>query len=242
MKGMNRMFSIHTTQRAGLAVAIAALAWLACGTQPAAAAVPPAVAAGVPQRRDFVDLGRAPRSTPIQMSLVLRYRNDDELTRLIAAQSDLRSPMHGRYLTNQQFNDFFAPGPQDYARAVAALAKAGFRVDQTFSNRTVVSASAPAVLVERYFSTQIHLVNQRGYGLRYANGTTAIMPAELRSIAVSVTGLDNLVNVRYPHPMRTRATWEFHRPGYVSPNAPRPVSTATPMPNPHPEPTLAAKV
>jgi pseudomonalisin len=242
MKGMNRMFSIHTTQRAGLAIAMAALAWLACGTKPAAAAPPPAVAAGVPQRRDFVDLGRAPGNTQVQMSVILRYRNDDELTKLVADQSDPRSPMHGRYLTNQQFNEFFAPAQQDYVRAIAALAKAGFRVDQTFSNRMVVSASAPAGLVERYFGTQIHLVNQRGYGLRYANRTTAIMPAELRSIALSVTGLDNLVNVRYPHPVRSRVTWQLNGPDGYMRNAPRPVSTATPMPNPQPEPTLAAKV
>jgi pseudomonalisin len=243
MKGMIRMFSIHSNLRAGLAIAVAAFASFACANAQAAAATPPAVAAGVPVRRDFIDLGRAPANTRIEVSLVMRYRNEAELDGLAAAQSDPRSPMFGRYLTNGEFNGFFAPSPQDYARAVEALVRAGFHVDGTYANRTLVSASAPASVVERYFSTQIHLVAQRGYGVRYANARPAIMPSELRAVAASVAGLDSLVNVRYPRPMHAPAAWPVRQTGHVDHySQPRPVSTATPVPNPNPEPTLAPKV
>src|SRR5579859_1677471 len=143
MKGMIRMYSIHSTLRAGLAIAVAAVASFACASVQAAAATPPAVAAGVPVRRDFIDLGRAPGTTTIEISLVMRYRNEAEIDKLAAAQSDPRSPLFGRYLTNDEFNAYFAPAPQDYARAVEALARAGFHVDRTYANRTLVSASAP---------------------------------------------------------------------------------------------------
>lgn len=238
------MFSFHHTRRAGLAIALAAFASLACATASAAAAVPPAVAAGIPVRRDFVDLGRAPSNTLVQISVVLRYRNPDELTRLVAAQSDARSPVFHHYLTNEQFNNYFAPTAQDYTRVASALARAGFRIDQAFANRTLVSASAPAIAAERYFHTQIHLVNQRGQGVRYANAMPALMPAEMRGVALSVTGLDNLVNVRYPHPVHPVGWMSMLRDGGPTLNLPhpKPVSTATPPPNPSPEPTIPAKV
>lgn len=240
------MRHFHSSWLHGLAVAIGAAALVAGGNAVAAAAPPSAVAAGVPVRRDFVDLGRAPGALPMRISVVLRYRRDDELTQLVAAQSDRRSPLYRRYLTSEQFNGFFAPSTQDYARAAEALQRAGFRIDRLYANHTIVSAAAPARTVERYFATEIHLVAQRGYGLRYANSRQAIMPVALRGIVASVTGLDNLINVRYPHPTYAHRSLlplgSSMRETRETMRKPSPVSTATPVPNPSPEPTLSPKV
>jgi subtilase family serine protease len=237
------MRHFHQSWPHGLAIALAAAALVAGGTAAAAAALPPAAAAGVPVRRDFVDLGRAPGGMPMGISVVLRYRRDDELTQLVAAQSDRRSPLYRHYLTNEQFNGFFAPSTADYARTAEALRRAGFRIDRFYTNRMIVSAVAPAAIIERYFGTEIHLVNQRGYGLRYANSKPAVMPLGMRGIAASVTGLDNLINVRYPHPTYASKGASSLKPSMMQMiQKPGPVSTATPRPNPSPEPTLSPKV
>lgn len=239
------MRPFFTTRRNSLAVVLAAIGLLASGNVAAATASPPAVAAGVPVRRDFVDLGRAPATQPIRISVMLRYRNDDELSRLVANQSDARSPLFRRYLSSEQFNAYFAPASTDYARAIGSLKRAGFIVERGYANRTVVDAIAPAAVAERYFRTQIHFVSQRGHGIRYANSMPAIMPPELRGVVASVTGLDDLVNMYYPSPKylaHMHMVQIGNGGGSGVPDAPAPVSTATPIPNPHPEPTLSAAV
>jgi subtilase family serine protease len=90
------------------------------------------------------------------------------------------------------------------------LQRAGFTLTQTFPNRTVIDVSAPAAIVERYFNTEIHRVNQDGAGGRYANSRPAYLPAELRDAVFSVGGFDNLrivkpTNVRASGPRRDMA-------------------------------------
>jgi subtilase family serine protease len=234
------MRHLHLTWRHRLAIGLVGLAVLAGGNA-AAAASPPALAAGVPVRRDFVDIGRAPASQRIEFAVVLLYRHDAELTQLVAAQSDSQSAVFELYLSNEQFNAYFAPAAADYARVAASLRRAGFAIERASANRTIIDAVGSVAMVEHYFGTQIHVVLQRGYGLRYANSKPALMPNDLRGVVLHVTGFDDLINVRYPHtPYWTRPI--LHGPPTGIKIHPNPVSTATPMPNPSPEPTIPAKV
>jgi kumamolisin len=150
------------------------------------------IVAEVPQAPAVVDLGHAPPSTRIDIALTLNYRNEATLERLVAEQADPTSPLHGQYLTNQQFNAYFAPTPADYARVAAVLQKNGFRVTQTFDNQTVIDAQGTAAAANRLFSTDIHLVNQAGQGVRYANATPGHEPAALRGLIGAITGLHTL--------------------------------------------------
>jgi len=110
-------------------------------------------------------------------------------------QADPASPLYRHFLTNAQFNATFAPRPADYARVAAALQKNGFRVTQTFTNGTVIDARGTVGAADRLFSTDIHTVNQAGYGLRYANATPAHEPAALRGLITAVSGLQTLTLV-----------------------------------------------
>ena len=150
------------------------------------------IAVAAPYRANVRDLGRASSALPVSVALTLTYRHPAELEELVRLQSDVRSPLYHRFLTSDQFNDYFAPSPLAYARAEAALLRAGFRITQTFANRTVIDAAAPAVVAERYFSTEIHRVEQRGSGVRYANARPVTLPAELRGLVAAVGGLNNL--------------------------------------------------
>src|SRR5579864_41048 len=78
--------------------------------------VNPAIAADVPLRSDIADLGRAPATTPVSIAVTLRYRHESELEWLTLAQSLKGSAYYGRYLNNAQWNAYFAPSSDAYAR------------------------------------------------------------------------------------------------------------------------------
>jgi len=143
-------------------------------------------------RVPLTDLGRAPSTSPIRVALTLQYRNKQQLDALVEMQSDPASPLFQHWLTPAQFSANFAPTPADYARTIGELQRGGFRVVQTYANRTVVDAVAPVGSVERFFGTQIHRVMQPGQGVRYANALPARAPLALSNLVLNVDGLSSL--------------------------------------------------
>jgi subtilase family serine protease len=136
------------------------------------------------------DLGPAPSRIPVRVAVVLNYRNDAELERLVNAQGDPTSPLFHHFLTPQQFANYFAPAPSEYADAIAQLRSAGFTITNTFPNRTVVDAEAPAPVAARFFSTDIHLVRREDGSVRYINLRPETIPATLQREVLAVVGLD----------------------------------------------------
>ena len=181
---------------ARLAVTIVTGALLLPAAPANAAALRSGFAADVPRRVDVRDLGRAAAAAPVTVAVTLAYRHERELEALTRQQADPGSPLYRHYLSNEQFNAYFAPSAADYERTALALGRAGFRVSRTFANRTVLDAVAPAAAAERYFKTEIHAVVQAGVGRRYANVRPAIVPTELRATVASVSGLSNLIVAR----------------------------------------------
>lgn len=135
----------------------------------------------------------------VDIAVTLHYRNETDLERLVSQQADRHSPLYHRFLSNDQFNAFFAPTQADHARVIAALQRAGFTITSTYENRTLIEARGPAGAVERYFGTEIHNVYQNGVGYRYANSRPAYMPADLAGRVISVSGLDNILKAHYDH-------------------------------------------
>ena len=122
--------------------------------------------------------------------MTLRYNNQAQLDQFVAAQS---GPGGGhQFLTPAQFNSMYAPTAQQEQAVVNALQAAGFTVTHRYSNRTVVDASAPSSVVENFFSTEIHSVQQGKYGQRYTNVKPATVPASIASY-VSTASLSNVV-------------------------------------------------
>ncbi len=167
-------------------------------------------AASPPSFGTVRDLGVANASTRVGIALVLNYRNELQLDQLLDEQSDDSSPLFHKFLTQQQFVNYFSPAPSDYARVIASLQRAGFTVTQTWGNRTVVDASAPAPVAARYFGTEIHNVQQAGLK-KYLNVRPATIPADIADVTAGVVGLSS-VQVFHPD-------YKFLPPG-----APRPAS------------------
>jgi subtilase family serine protease len=149
--------------------------------------------AAAPARIGLQDLGRAPASQAVSVAVMLAYRHPDELRQLVAMQSDPSSVYYHRFLTAQQFQNYFAPTAEQERRAIASLVRGGFHISGRFANRTIVDAVASAPVAERYFATEIHQVREAGYGTRYINVRPAQTPADLRGVVESVTGLSNAI-------------------------------------------------
>jgi subtilase family serine protease len=125
----------------------------------------------------------------------LRYNHQAELDRFVADVSNPHSASYHRFLSAQQFNDYYAPTAQQEGSIVHALQSAGFTVTQRFPNRTIVDAKAPSSVVERFFSTEIHTVQQGKYGERFTNVKEAVVPAAIAPY-VRDASLSNLVVAR----------------------------------------------
>jgi subtilase family serine protease len=182
-------------------VPIASFAAIVAGTVMPATAAPQSFVqvADAVHGRVISDLGRANPHQPVSLLVALRYRNDAQLDQFVDAVSNPSSPMYRHYLSNQQFNAYFAPLPRDYNRVADALVRAGFRVTSS-SNSTIIDAYGPASTVERYFNTEIHIVRQAGVrDLRYANTRPANMPAELANAVDAVIGFDSLRGATTDH-------------------------------------------
>ncbi|MEO6991854.1 MAG: protease pro-enzyme activation domain-containing protein [Candidatus Baltobacteraceae bacterium] len=153
-------------------------------------------AADVPRVANLRDLGRAPATLAVSLAVTLNYRHEAELGTLVRLQANRHSPIYRHFLNGRQFDAYFAPSATDYVRTSQALQRAGFRIARTYANRTIIDASAPADVAERYFHTTIDRVAQPNAGIRYANITPAIMPLELHGLVGSVSGLNDLLVAR----------------------------------------------
>jgi kumamolisin len=143
------------------------------------------------------DLGPVPASTRIGVAVALNYHNSAELEQLVEAQVDPTSPLYHHFLTPAQFGQYFGPTPAEYADTIAQLRRAGFTITNTFSNRTIVDAVAPAAAAERLFSTEIHFVRREDGSVRHINLRPETVPRSLSGEVLGVIGLDN-AHVMHP--------------------------------------------
>jgi kumamolisin len=143
-------------------------------------------------------MGRASASTQVNLAVVLKYRNQDDLDRLVEAQADPDSGQYHRFLTQPQFVEKFGPTADQYESTIKLLKDAGFTVTHTFSNRTVIDASGPAPAAEKMFSTQIDNVQLSDGSARYIETVSPTIPAQLGQTVFAVVGLDSAHKM---HPM-----------------------------------------
>jgi hypothetical protein len=220
------------------------------------------VASDVAHARGLRDFGEMRASSPVEIGLLMRARNEAQLRQLTLDQGNSRSRYYHHYLTTAQFTAYFSPDAGTYARTLATLQRRGFHITATYPNRTFIRAVAPSAVVERYFSTRIHAYFQQGQkGLRYGNVTPAVMPDELKRDVIDVSGLHTIVTMHYPirfadknivmHSAQYQRALAQVRAQYKAGaarrapvssarrpfNVPTPLSTATPQANPSPDAT-----
>jgi kumamolisin len=156
----------------------------------ATAAVAATVSINVGTLDGVRDLGPAPASVRVHIAVVLNDHHEAELDRLVEVQADPRSPLYHRFLTPNQFRNYFAPTLAESAHLIAALQRSGFTITNTFPNGSVVDASAAAPVAARYFNTDIHRVLSVEAGLTYTNVRPGVVPADVAGLIRGVFGLD----------------------------------------------------
>ena len=142
-------------------------------------------------------VGTADESRTVRLTALLGFRNQDELTRLIAGQSTPGSADYDHYLTASQFHQRFAPSAQDEAKVEAGLRAAGFSVTGKPASNLYVEFTGTVAQVKAAFRVSQNLYSYRGKVMR-ANAEEPSLPASLSGLVTAINGLDDTGQLIHP--------------------------------------------
>jgi subtilase family serine protease len=142
-------------------------------------------------------VGTADSSQTVKLSAFLGFRNPDQLTKLIAAQSTKGSPEYNHHLTAAQFDARFAPTSQAEAKVEAALRGLGFRVVSKPPSNLFVEFTGTVGQVKSVFGVSQDVYSYQGKIMR-ANVEGPRMPASLSGLVTAITGLDETGQLIHP--------------------------------------------
>jgi kumamolisin len=178
--------------RSGLAILAIWVAALACAPTQPTAQPPPARQPSPPPAplstaiRQAVRLGPAGPATEVYITLGLKVRHPDELAALLAA---------GKTVSPAQYTADFGPDPSLARAAVAVLASRGLHAGWR-PGSGLIAADGPAPAAALLLGVDIE-------NYRLADGTTFYasldeprIPAQLKTIVSSITGLDSYRQTR----------------------------------------------
>ncbi|HEY1975218.1 MAG TPA: S53 family peptidase [Candidatus Baltobacteraceae bacterium] len=154
----------------------------------------------------LTDLGAAPSSATLKLAITLRYRNEARLDDLIRSQITPGSGQFHRWLSNAQFKAAFAPSARDYKSVLNTMTRSGLTIDRTYDNRTVIDVTGSVAAIDRLFRTSIHRVSQRGHAEQFINVRPARAPEALKSVILSVDGLNTTDELRPEYVLPTHAS------------------------------------
>jgi kumamolisin len=187
----------------GLSLMAAGLAAPARG-EPAAAAhrnTPPGL-------REATFLQRESAGQPVEISVWLDLRDRLGAEALTTAQHDPLSPLYGKWITPEEFQQRFGPTPQDIEAARDFLSAAGF-TDIGMPASRVVTGKGTVGQAETAFGVTINSYLYRGRVV-YSNDADPALPPGLASKVVRVGGLDSLTE-RHPSYVFNGTNYYTHR-------------------------------
>ncbi len=141
------------------------------------------------------DRGRLPSSAPINRIMLLTLptaSQQEDLSRLLAAQQDPKSSNFHKWLTPQQYAERFGLSRNDIQKISAWLESQGFHVDEVANGRNWITFSGSVAQVENAFRTELHRYNVNGE-MHFANSIVPSVPAALAGIATGLRGLDDFI-------------------------------------------------
>jgi subtilase family serine protease len=152
------------------------------------------------------DLG-AVDSAPLTVTVLLKFRNQPDLEKLVASLYTEGSPGFHQFLTTAQFHQRFAPSQATIDEATAYFNKAGLSVKVEAGR--LLKVTGPSAAVQKAFNVALHQfeVSSRGaapaYRFHAPVGSASISSAPVAANVVAIVGLDNR-----PHyaPQSTHAT------------------------------------
>jgi len=130
-------------------------------------------------------------STPLRLNLALPLRNRPQLDQLLRDLYDPSSSKYHHFLTSAQFTAQFGPSQADYNSLIDYAKSRGMTVTETFSNRAVLSVSAPVFAVENTFHVAEFVYQRPGGGEFYGPDREPSIGDDCPVDLLCVGGLDN---------------------------------------------------
>ena len=143
-------------------------------------------------------VGTANEGQTVKLSAFLGFRNQDQLTGLIARQSTPGAAEYNHYLTAAQFRQRFAPSDQDEAKVEAGLRALGFSITGKPASNLYVEFSGTVAQVKAAFGVSQNLYSYGGKVMR-ANAEEPSLPAALSGLVTAINGLDDTGQLIHPH-------------------------------------------
>lgn len=141
------------------------------------------------------DMGVAPASTPMKLTIGLYIRNASLVNSILAEQNRPGSALYHKYLTPAQTKSLFSPTRSSVLAVESYLAREGFRDISVTDDNRLVQARGSVGTVNAAFRTAEH-VGLRRYGKAILfNSRPAIVPAALGSTVQSVIGVHTVAMV-----------------------------------------------
>ncbi|NMO55511.1 S8/S53 family peptidase [Actinoplanes sp. TBRC 11911] len=185
MRGITR----HGPASIAVIAAVTVLALLALGgAAPVSSPGRLAIAGSLPTwLSQAQQLGGTPGGSRIDFGLVVGMRDHDDAVATLRRISDPDSPEYGRWLSNKQFRDRYAPAPPDIAAVRDWILSQGFRVDKILPSGMYIEASGTAARVNKVFGTTVDNFSYRG-ALVHANAGELSFPSHTPKSVVRLIG------------------------------------------------------
>jgi subtilase family serine protease len=126
----------------------------------------------------------------------LKLHNEAEFTDLLNRLYDADSPDYHRWITPADFLGKFSPSQTDVDAVRQHLESHGLTIKRVSDNRVLVQATGTVAQIEEAFAIDIN-VYKLGTETHYSNDRNPSVPASLKDVVESVTGLTSLETMHH---------------------------------------------
>jgi kumamolisin len=164
-----------------------------------AAAQARAKATGMPAEAGALD-----PSVRLTIEVVLSLRNVDELNALMGHITNPNDPLHGKYLSPDQFANHYGPVKEDVDAIADFLTASGLKLESKKTVEGLVRVSGTVADMQRIFDIKMKRYAAPSGRIYYSASTTPVVPAAIAPKVVAVLGLcdgaevHNDLSVEYP--------------------------------------------
>jgi predicted secreted protein len=131
----------------------------------------------------------------LRLTFALIPPHMDQEKQLIEELHDRKSPLFHKFLTQQQWNDRFAPSADDEQAVVDWAQSQGLTITKRFPDRLLVDVEAPVGVIEKALNIKINSYTM-GSQTYFANDRVPDLPASLTHTVQGILGLNSFFQMR----------------------------------------------
>lgn len=130
----------------------------------------------------------------LRLVFALKPPHMEEEEEFLRQLQDPDSQLFHRYLSEEEWNQRFAPSAEDEQAVVAWAQSQGFTITQRYDNRLLVDVEAPSAVIEKALDVTMNSY-QIGVDAYFSNDRDPSLPTHLIGVVHSVMGLNNIQRV-----------------------------------------------